>query len=100
MSSLLVLTFSPTVNPFSGPFSNELFPELYAKNGELIHTFLEIPNIYPLIAKIRYKMVPEMILIGAFWWADCFKIGLEWGKMKGRRILGRRSEDPHVNHRR
>ena len=76
MSPLLVLTISPTANPFSGPFSNELFPELYAKNGELFYIVFEIPEIIAPITQIRYKMVPEIILIGAFWLADHFKIRL------------------------
>ena len=72
MSPLLVLTISPTVNPFFGPFSNELFYGLYAENGGLFHTVFEIPDIIALITQIRYKMAPEIILIGAFWRADRF----------------------------
>ena len=53
-------------DPFPGTVLDELFPELYAKNGELFHTIFEIPDIIALITKIRYKMAPEIILIGAF----------------------------------
>jgi hypothetical protein len=56
--------------------------------------FFKIPYVIVLIAKIRYKMTPKDIIIGAFQPVDRIKIRLRWVKMKGRRFLGQRSEDP------
>jgi hypothetical protein len=64
------------INPFPGTVLDEFFPELYAKNGGLFHTFFAITDIIALITQIRYKMAPEIILIGAFYLADRFKIRL------------------------
>jgi len=54
--------------------SNERFPELYQKK-HIISCFILNPRLIVLIAKIRYKMTPKDIIIGAFSWLIASKSG-------------------------
>ncbi|MFA4826614.1 MAG: hypothetical protein WC593_15805 [Methanoregula sp.] len=70
------------------------FPELFVKYDAFKKHFLAIPDINAPFAKIRYKMAPKMIPIGAFWIGDRLPDGGSLVENEKKPCFGARNKKP------